>query len=203
MGDKKKKIEIKVADEDSKIEEQENNKDSDIAEAKEDKKEERPEKKTPEQLIQELEEKLKEQEDRYLRLVAEFDNFKKRNARQYEIITQSAKESLITQFLEVIDNLERAIGSTENSDLESFKKGTNLIYQQLSELLKKEGIEAIETVGKEFDPNLHEAMLQVESEKHPEGAIVDEMVKGYKLNDKVIRFSKVTVSKGAKNDAGD
>ncbi|MCP4705926.1 MAG: nucleotide exchange factor GrpE, partial [candidate division Zixibacteria bacterium] len=100
-----------------------------------------PEEKTPEKIIEDLETKIREQEDRYLRLVAEFDNYKKRNARLYESMIQSSRESLLSPLLEVIDNFERALESSQNSDVKSFKKGTKLIYQQLNELLKKEGVE--------------------------------------------------------------
>lgn len=155
-----------------------------------------PKEKTPEQIIEDLETNIKEQEDRYLRLVAEFDNYKKRNARLYESMVQSSRESILSPLLEVIDNFERALESSENSDFKSFKKGTELINQQLNELLKKEGVKPIEAVGQEFNPNLHEAMMQVESDKFPEGIIVDEVARGYKLKDRVIRFSKVSVSKG-------
>lgn len=156
-----------------------------------------PEEKTPEKIIEESEAKIIEQEDRYLRLVAEFDNYKKRNARLYDSMVQSARENLIFPLLDVIDNFERALDSTENSDIESLQKGTKLIYQQLHELLEKEGVKPIEAIGQEFNPNLHEAIMQVESDKYPEGVIVGEVTRGYKVNDKVIRFSKVTVSKGA------
>lgn len=159
-----------------------------------------PEDKSPETIIEELESKIEELDDRYLRLVADFDNYKKRNARLYETMVQSARESLISRLLEVVDNFERAQESSENSDIESLKKGTKLIYQQLNELLKKEGVEPIKVVGEEFNPNLHEAMIQVESDKYPEGVIVGEVTRGYKLKDKVIRFSKVTVSKGKKSN---
>ncbi len=163
--------------------------------------------KTPEEKADEFEEKIKEQEDRYLRLVAEFDNYKKRNARLYDSMIQSSRESLISPLLDVLDNFERALESSENSDVDSFKKGIQLIYQQLNELLKKEGVEPIEAVGQEFNPNLHEAMMQVVSEKYPEGVIVGEVTRGYKVKNKVIRFSKVTVSTGSgesedKNNGG-
>jgi len=133
--------------------------------------------------------------------VADFDNYKKRNARLYENIVQSAKENVIIPILDVVDNYERALISSDNSNFDTFRKGTELIYQQLQDLLRKEGIEQIKAVGEPFNPNLHEAVMQVESDEYDEGIIVQEMLRGYKLNDKVIRFSKVTVSKG-KSAAG-
>ncbi len=193
MSDKDKKKE-EVADQDSKSEKEE------IIEDADKKTETETEEKSPENIIIELENKISEQEDRYLRLVAEFDNYKKRNARLYESIVQSAREGLISPLLEVIDNFERAMESSEDSDVKSFKKGTKLIYQQLNELLSKEGVEPIEAVGREFNPNLHEAVMQVESDEYPEGIIAGEVARGYKVKDKVIRFSKVVVSKGVNKD---
>ncbi len=198
MGDSEEKKDADIVEEDTKTEE----KVVEEAEKKSDdepKTESEPEEKSPEQIIEELEEKIKEQEDRYLRLFAEFDNYKKRNARLYESMVQLARESLISPLLEVVDNFERALESSDDSNPKRFQEGTRLIYQQLNELMKKEGVEPIEAVGREFNPNLHEAVMQIESDKYPEGIIVEEMTRGYKMKDKVIRFSKVTVSKGAED----
>lgn len=202
MGDSEEKKETDVVEEDTKTEKKV------VKEAKKKsddkpKTEPEPEEKSPEQIIEELEEKIKEQEDRYLRLVAEFDNYKKRNARLYESMIQLALESLISPLLEVVDNFERALESSDNSDPKRLRQGTRLIYQQLNELLKKEGVEPIEAVGQEFDPNLHEAMMPIESDEYPEGIIVEEMTRGYKLKEKVIRFSKVVVSKGKADKKND
>lgn len=159
-----------------------------------------PEEKTLEQIIEDYEAELAEKEDRYLRLVADFDNYKKRNARLYESISQAAKENIIIPILDVVDNYERALMSSDKSDFDSFRRGTELIYQQLQDFLSKEGIERIKAVGEPFNPNLHEAVMQVESDDYGEGFIVQEMLRGYKLNGKVIRFSKVMVSKGKSAD---
>ncbi|RKX22355.1 MAG: nucleotide exchange factor GrpE [Candidatus Zixiibacteriota bacterium] len=197
MGDSKEKKEKDVVNEDTKAEKEEiagedtEEKPDDNLET-----EPEPEEKTPEQIIEDLKAEIKEQEDRYLRLFAEFDNYKKRNARLYESLVQSARENFVLPLLEVVDNFERALESSDNPDPKRFQEGTRLIYQQLKELLKKEGVEPIEAVGREFNPNLHEAMIQVESDEYPEGIIVEEMTRGYKLKEKVIRFSRVAVSKG-------
>jgi len=157
--------------------------------------------KSVEEIAEEYEAKIKELDDRYLRLAAEFDNFKKRTARQYQDIVKSSNEALLTQMLEVIDNFERALAAADtSSDFESLKSGTKLIYQNMMDILKKQGVEPIESVGKEFDPNLHEAMMQVESDEHPEGVVVQEMNRGYKLNDRVLRFARVVVSKGKEEE---
>lgn len=203
MGNSEEKKEAEVVEDKTKTEEEKAEQVTEDTEDKSGKKPEtepEPEEESPEKIIEGLDSKIEEQEDRYLRLVAEFDNYKKRNARLYESMVQSAREGLIYPLLEVIDNFERALESSEKSDLESLKKGTELIYQQLNELLKKEGVEPIEAVGQEFNPNLHEAIMQVESDEYPEGKIVAEVTRGYKVKDKVIRFSKVTVSKGIEDN---
>jgi len=162
-------------------------------------KETSPEGKSDEQIIAEYKEKEQELEDRYLRLAAEFENYKKRTSRQFEGIIKNSNEKIITSILEVVDNFERALEASNSTDFASFREGTELIYQHLSEILKNEGLEPIDAVGKKFNPNLHEAMMQVESDEYPEGVVVQEISRGYKLNGKVIRFSKVAVS-GQKQD---
>lgn len=153
--------------------------------------------KPPEELEREYQGKIKELEDRFLRLAAEFDNYKKRTARQFEEIIRTANENILIQLLEVVDNFHRALDTAGNAaDFDSLHKGTELIYQHLADILKKEGIEKIEAVGKQFDPNLHEAMMQIDSDKYPSGVVAMEMTAGYKLKGKVIRHSKVAVSRG-------
>ncbi len=151
--------------------------------------------------LAETEKQNKELEERLLRLAAEFDNYKKRVAKEQNQIIKSASQNLISKLLESLDNFSRALESAKNSaDVKSFQSGVELIYSQLSEILTKEGLEEINTVGQHFDPNFHEAVLQVESDQ-AEGSIVDEISKGYKLNGKVIRHSKVIVAK-KKEDSG-
>lgn len=151
----------------------------------------------------ETEKQNKELEERLLRLAAEFDNYKKRVAREQNQIIKSASQNLISKLLESLDNFSRALESAKNSsDVKSFQSGVELIYSQLSEILAKEGLEEINAVGQHFDPNFHEAVLQVESEQ-AEGTIVDEISKGYKLNGKVIRHSKVIVAKKKEGSAND
>ena len=159
--------------------------------------EQETEEESVEQIRAEYEEKNKELEDRFLRLAAEFDNYKKRVARQFDDILKNANEKVILQVLEVADNFERALEAASNSaDFESLHSGTELIYQHLLDVLDKEGVEPIRAVGEKFDPALHEAVMQIESNDYPEGIIAQEMTKGYKLKGRVIRFSKVVVSKG-------
>lgn len=143
------------------------------------------------------EEQAKELEDRLLRLAAEYDNYRKRTAREFEAICQNANEDLISKLLDTMDNFERALDSAKASnDYDSFRKGVELIYTHLKELLEKEGLKEIEAVCKPFDPNFHEAVTQCESDEHDEGIVADQMCKGYLLNEKLLRPSKVVVSKG-------
>jgi len=143
------------------------------------------------------EEQTKELEDRLLRLAAEFDNYKKRMAKEFGYLIKNANENLILQLLDTLDNFQRALNSAKTSDdYESFHKGVELIYNHLKEILTKEGLKEIEAIGKPFDPNFHEAVTQAESDKYKEGVIMDEISKGYMLNNRLLRASKVVVSKG-------
>ena len=130
--------------------------------------------------------------ERYLRLMAEFDNYKKRSAKERENIYADVRVDTVSKFLPVYDNLERALG-TETAD-EAFKKGVEMTFQQLCEVFQKLGVEPIESVGQTFDPNFHNAVMHVEDEAYGEGEIVDEFQKGFKCADKVIRFSMVKVA---------
>jgi molecular chaperone GrpE len=159
------------------------------------------EERSTDQIIAEYEEKIKGLEDRFLRLAAEFDNYRKRTARQFEELIKSSNENIISQILEVADNFERALEAvSKSSDFKSLHAGTEMIYQHLKDVLTRNGVESIEAVGQKFDPIVHEAVMQVESDEYPEGIIVQEIIRGYKLNDKVVRFSKVAVSKGKPRD---
>ena len=130
--------------------------------------------------------------DRYLRLMAEFDNYKKRSAKERESIFADVRVDTVSKFLPVYDNLERALG-TETAD-EAFKKGVEMTFQQLCDVFQKLGVEPIESVGQTFDPNFHNAVMHVEDEAYGEGEIVEEFQKGFKCADKVIRFSMVKVA---------
>lgn len=152
-----------------------------------------------ESLSQELDRvqaELEDSKDRFLRGLADFDNYKKRVARERQQLTKCANEELIKRLLEVIDNIERALSvASESHDLEGFKKGIELIYQHMTDLLGKEGLCPIECVGSEFDPNYHEAVMAIEKEGTESDRVVEEVQKGYTLDGRVIRPSKVVVSK--------
>ena len=130
--------------------------------------------------------------DKYLRLMAEFDNYKKRSAKERENIYTDVRVDTVSKFLPVYDNLERAL-KAETSD-EAYKKGVEMTFNQLLDVFKKLGVEEIESVGKTFDPNLHNAVMHVEDEALGENEIVEEFQKGFKVGDKVIRFSMVKVA---------
>jgi molecular chaperone GrpE len=139
---------------------------------------------------------LEETKDRFLRGLADFDNYRKRVAREREQLTRCANEELIKRLLEVIDNIERALtAASETHDLEGFKKGIELIYQHITDILSKEGLCPIECMGKDFDPNYHEAVMAVEKGDAESEKVVEEVQKGYTLDGRVIRPSKVVVSK--------
>ena len=148
-----------------------------------------------------------ELEDRLLRSAAEFDNFKKRTARRFDEIVRSANDRILLQLLDVIDNCERALDhGNEQTDPEGYREGMKLIYEQLTTLLDKHEVSPIEAVGKPFDPNLHEAVMQTDSDEYPEGTVAVEMSKGYRQGERILRHSKVGVSAGAggpDNSGGD
>ena len=146
--------------------------------------------------LAQTEEQNKNLEDRLLRLAAEFDNYKKRTAKEFAQIIKNANEGLISELVLVLDNFRRAFESSQNtSNPESFKKGMEIIYNQLKQTLEKEGLKEIIAKGEKFDPNFHEAVSQMESEQE-EGTILEEISKGYILNGKVIKHSQVVVAKG-------
>lgn len=137
-------------------------------------------------------------EDRLLRVQAEFENYKRRTARQYEDMVRAANSRLLMELLEVVDNFERAFQHADGDvPNDSLKEGMEMIRAQLDRVLDKNQVTAIEAVGKPFDPGLHEAIMQIDSDDHSEGTVALEITKGYLLGDKVLRFSQVAVSKGA------
>lgn len=146
---------------------------------------------------EELKLKLAEAEDRTLRVAAEYDNYRKRMARQQEELIRSANDRLFVELLDVLDNFERALQhAKEDGSSGAILTGTEMIYGQLTALLAKYGITPIDAIGKPFDPQFHEAMMQTASESYPDGTVALELGKGYQQGGRVIRHSKVGVSKG-------
>lgn len=145
--------------------------------------------------IAELEGTVKEMNDKYLRLSAEFDNYRKRTLRERIELTKTAGESVMLSILPVIDDFERAMHSIEQGmDFEATKEGILLIYNKFREFGKQNGIAEIQAAGEIFDTDLHEALTKIPApSEEMKGKIVDVIQKGYYLNDKVIRFAKVVV----------
>ena len=149
---------------------------------------EAPAEKTEAQLLQE---KLDEANDKYLRMLAEYDNYRRRSQKERENIYADVRADTVKKLLPVYDNLLRA-AAQETS--EEARKGMEAILTQFNSILGSIGVTEIEAVGKKFDPALHEALLHIEDEKYGEGEIVLELERGFRLGDKVIRFSKVQVA---------
>jgi molecular chaperone GrpE len=144
--------------------------------------------------IQEVEKKAAEHYDKYVRAVAEFDNYRKRAVREKADAIKYGNENLLRDILPLVDNLDRAMDHAGNSDdFEAFRQGLKMLHEQLMCCLRKHGVEMIDTAGKDFDPNVHEAMLQVDSDKHEARKIVSEFERGYLLNGRLLRPAKVCV----------
>lgn len=142
------------------------------------------------------ENEVAELRDKLLRLTAEFDNFRKRTAREKEEYRKFAVEQVMIELLEVCDNFERALESAKQADdVPSIIKGVEMVFKQFVGILEKEGLQKIQCEGAEFDPYLHEAMMHVEHPEHDDNIIVDVCKPGYYLHTKVIRPAMVTVSK--------
>jgi molecular chaperone GrpE len=147
-------------------------------------------------MLEEKEKEFKEHHDRLLRLAADFDNYKKRAAREKEDWAKFANEDLIRAILPFIDNLERALDHAQKvTDTGVLIEGVRLTIQQLLQALNKFGLSSFQSVGKPFDPAVHEAMLVVETDKHEPNQVVEEFQKGYLLNDRLLRPATVSVSK--------
>lgn len=145
--------------------------------------------------VDELQAKLTETEGRTLRLQADFENYKRRVQLDKQAAEKYRSQSLVSDILPALDNFERAM-QVEASDeqMKSLLQGMEMVYRQLLEALTKEGVEAIEAVGKQFDPHEHQAVMQVEDSEFESNAVVEEFQKGYKLKDRVIRPSMVKVN---------
>lgn len=142
--------------------------------------------------VEVLTKKAEELNDKYLRLFAEFDNYKKRTAKEKQETYSDATAKNVLEILPVIDNFERALAA-ETSDAE-FKKGVEMIYGQLNDVIKKLGVTEIEALGTEFNPEIHYAIKQVEDESFGENTVCEVFQKGYMLGDKVVRHAMVVVA---------
>jgi molecular chaperone GrpE len=141
-----------------------------------------------------------ESRDRYLRTAAELDNFRKRTVKIRAETRDDTLRDVLLQLAPMLDNFRRALGQ-ETDDLAAFRQGIEILFKQFNEILAGYGLQEIEAEGQPFDPNLHEAMMQVPSPDHEPGTVMQEMEKGYKLNERVVRPARVVVS--AASDDGD
>ena len=193
---------LKAAEEAMKMEAEANNADAAQAEASAEQPAEAAEKPAePAEAAPSAEEVLKQQladaTDRNLRLMAEFDNYRRRTAKEQLELIETANGKLLEKLSEVQDNFERAFASENKAkDLEAFEKGMQMIYNQFAKILTDAGLEQIDPTGAEFDPNCHEALMQQPSETIPEGHVVTVFQKGYKLKNKILKTAKVIVSSG-------
>lgn len=147
--------------------------------------------------VDKLRAELQEAKDKYLRKVAEFENFKRRNAKERIELIQTAGKEVITELLDVLDDSDRAQKQLETSDdVKAIKEGVLLVFNKLRNILQARGLKPMETINIEFDPDLHEAITEIPAPS-PElkSKVVDELMKGYYLNDKIIRHAKVVVGK--------
>lgn len=147
--------------------------------------------------MEKLKEELEESKDKLLRKIAEFENFKKRNAKERLELIQTAGKEVITDMLDVLDDCDRAQKQLETSnDTASIKEGVMLVFNKLRNKLQARGLKQMEAINQEFDPDLHEAITQIPAPSEElKGKVLDEVMKGYYLNDKIVRHAKVVVGK--------
>ena len=145
--------------------------------------------------VEKLEEELKEQKDKYLRLYAEFDNYRRRTAKENIELRQTAGKEIIASLLDVLDDCDRAEKQMpQANDIDQLKEGVQLIFNKLRSTLQAKGLKAMESINTEFDPEKHEAITEIPAPTAAlKGKVIDEVQKGYYLNDKIIRFAKVVV----------
>ncbi len=166
---------------------------------------------TPEMEIERLrlevpkkEEELRSLQDKYLRICADFENYKKRSMKEQMESAKYANERILKELLPVIDNLERAIlHSKETSDLKGLVEGVELTYKQFLDSLGRFGVKVVQSIGEPFDPSRHQALSQVETDKHDENIVIEELQKGYLLEDRMLRPALVNISRKRVNNFGD
>lgn len=154
-----------------------------------------PDAAAPPDELQELRRERDELHDRLLRTAAEFDNYRKRVERDRRELAEFAAADALTEMLPVIDNLERALQAAPGPDAEALRKGVELIHRQMLDLLQKRGARAIEAVGADFDPNIHQAVVHEPSDQHREGEVMEELQRGYLLGTRLLRPAMVKVAK--------
>ena len=143
----------------------------------------------------ELRREKDELQDRLLRTAAEFDNYRKRIDRERRDQADAAKADAIEDLLPIIDNLERALQAPVGTDVEGYRKGVELVHQQMTDLLRRRGVKPIQSVGTDFDPRVHEAVVHEVSADHREGEVMEELRRGYLLGERLLRPAMVKVAK--------
>lgn len=145
--------------------------------------------------IEALETEMKELKDRLIRIQADYDNFRRRTKQEKEAAAKYKAQNLIEEIIPAVDNFDRALGvKAESEEAKAILQGMEMVYRQLADALKNEGLEVIESVGQSFDPHFHQAVIQVETDEFESNHVVEELQKGYKLRDRVLRPAMVKVS---------
>ncbi len=189
-GKNEEKLNEEIKIEEEKAAEETSN-DEEVAEDAENKTEET----TKKEEVNPLQEKYDTLNNQYIRLAADFDNYRKRQEQEKEALLKYGAETTLKKMIEVLDNFERGLKAIETvDDCEKVKECYNLAYKNFTDVLTKAGLEAIKAEGETFDPNFHEAVMQTPSTEHPEHTIIAELQKGYKLGDKVLRPTLVNVA---------
>ena len=143
-----------------------------------------------------LNRELQEQKDKYLRLFAEFENYKRRTSKERIELIQTAGREIVSSLLDVLDDCDRAEKQMETSnDIQQIKEGNKLVFNKLRTVLQQKGVKAMQSLSSDFDVEKHEAITEIEAGEKMKGKVVDEVVKGYYLNEKLIRFAKFVVGK--------
>ncbi len=146
--------------------------------------------------LESVEQEAKEAHDRFLRVSAEFENYKKRSAREMDEFRKFANESLLREMLTVVDNLERALNSSNNDNQANshIAEGVDMTLKEILKVFEKFNVKPIEALGKPFDPNFHQAAMREETNEHPENTVLNELEKGYMIHDRLLRPAMVVVS---------
>lgn len=154
-----------------------------------------------EDIVETLKQEVTCQKDKYLRLMAEFDNYKRRTSKEYERLVESAHERVLIDLIEVREHFQRAFAMSNNThDMQSFYDGMKLLFTKFDDVLSRHGLSVFTEIGDEFDPELHDAMMKTPHPDIPEDHIAEIYEKGYKLKNRVIKHAKVIVSAGAAHD---
>lgn len=150
-----------------------------------------------------LQESLKECQEKYLRLLAESENARKRMQKERQELTKYAVENVLVEFLHPLDSFEKALSFAEsmNEEVKNWARGFEMILTQLKEVLTNHGVIAYQSIGRHFDPHFHEAVEMVETDEHPPGIIVEEFLRGYKMGDRAVRVARVKVAKAPASES--